>query len=47
MCPQKLLDLGLVFEVAGALALGVIENSLPPRDPLVVLQGRIRTQIAE
>jgi serine/threonine-protein kinase len=28
-CPQMLLDLGLVFEVVGALALGIIENSLP------------------
>ena len=29
LCPQMLLDVGLVFEVSGAFALGVIENSLP------------------
>src|SRR5262245_12658317 len=29
LAPQLLLDIGLVFEVAGAFALGLIENSLP------------------
>jgi hypothetical protein len=40
LCPQTLLDVGLVFEVAGAFALGVIENSLPWDDrPLRASSG--------